>query len=85
MLEVRDSLQLAINYTQKVDIEKEEIEKLRIEFKNLCNGVTMTSTVFDKTMKRFNVEEFNPVGEKFDPNFHEAVATVVHKKGHPLK
>lgn len=76
LLEVRDSLQLAINYTQKVDIEKEEIEKLRIEFKNLCNGVTMTSTVFDKTMKRFNVEEFNPVGEKFDPNFHEAVAMI---------
>ena len=36
----------------------------------------MTSTVFDKTMKSFNVEEFNPIGEVFDPMLHEAMAAV---------
>lgn len=36
----------------------------------------MTSTEFDKTMKRFKVVEFIPKGEKFDPQFHEAVAMV---------
>ena len=27
----------------------------------------------DKTLKRFDVEQFEPLGEKFDPNLHEAV------------
>ena len=36
----------------------------------------MTSHVFDNTMKRFNVVEFHPQGEKFDPNFHEAIAMI---------
>lgn len=33
----------------------------------------MTSTVMDAVLKRFNVIQFNPKGEKFDPNWHEAV------------
>lgn len=36
----------------------------------------MTSTVMDSTLKRFNVLQFNPKGEKFDPNIHEAVFTM---------
>ena len=33
----------------------------------------MTIGVFDKTLKTFDVEQFEPLGEKFDPNLHEAV------------
>jgi len=32
----------------------------------------MTSDVMDKTLARFSVTQFNPEGEKFDPNIHEA-------------
>lgn len=77
LLTVRDDLQLALDHSQKFDVESEtDIDNCKEQFKNLREGVKMTSKVFDKTMKRFNVEEFKPVGEKFDPNLHEAVAMV---------
>jgi len=36
----------------------------------------MTSTVMDSILKRFHVVQFNPLGEKFNPNLHEAVFTL---------
>jgi molecular chaperone GrpE len=36
----------------------------------------LTSHVMDSTLKRFGVAQFNPKGEKFDPNIHEAIFTV---------
>ena len=76
LLDVRDDLQRAITYSGKFDTEVEDIEQWKEQFNNLFDGVKMTSTVFDKTMKRFGVEEYDPVGEKFNPNIHEAVAMV---------
>lgn len=32
----------------------------------------MTSGVMDKTLARFDVTQFDPTGEKFDPNIHDA-------------
>ena len=36
----------------------------------------MTSTVMDATLKRFGVTQFDPMGEKFNPNIHEAIYTI---------
>lgn len=36
----------------------------------------MTAKVMDKVLKRFDVVEFSPLGEKFDPNKHDAVCMV---------
>jgi molecular chaperone GrpE len=33
----------------------------------------MTSSVMDKVLNKFGVVQFDPKGEKFDPNKHEAV------------
>ena len=37
-------------------------------------------------MKRHNVEQVNPLGEKFDPNVHEAIfqATLNDKEHHEI-
>lgn len=40
----------------------------------------MTSTTMDKTLKTYGVVQLNPVGEKFNPNFHEAVFMVPESK-----
>ena len=34
----------------------------------------------DSTLKRFGVIQFDPKGEKFDPNIHEAVFTIPEHK-----
>ena len=36
----------------------------------------MTSNVMDKTLAKFDVKQFDPLGEKFDPNIHDAIYTI---------
>ena len=36
----------------------------------------MTAAVMDKVLARFNLEQYDPKGTKFDPKMHEAVFTV---------
>ena len=33
----------------------------------------MTTGVMDKVLKKFKVEQYDPMDEKFDPNVHDAV------------
>ena len=33
----------------------------------------MTTEVMDKVLKKFDVIQFDPIGEKFDPNIHDAI------------
>ena len=33
----------------------------------------MTSKVMDKVLSKFDVVQFDPIGEVFDPNIHDAV------------
>ena len=59
-------------------------------------GLELTVRQFVETLKNMGVEEINPVGEVFDPNIHEAIASVngpvaeptcseVYLKGYKLK
>jgi len=36
----------------------------------------MTAEVMDKVLLRFNLEQYDPKGNPFDPKMHEAVFTV---------
>ncbi|EGG08029.1 uncharacterized protein MELLADRAFT_85253 [Melampsora larici-populina 98AG31] len=40
---------------------------------DLWTGVSSTKTLLEKTLSRFGVTPFDPTGEKFDPNKHEAM------------
>lgn len=39
-------------------------------------GVEMTLNMFISTLNKFNVEQIDPVGTPFDPQFHEAMSMV---------
>jgi molecular chaperone GrpE len=43
---------------------------------DLYMGISLTRDELQKTLKRFGVEPFDPTGEKFDPNRHEAMYQV---------
>ncbi|HIF88886.1 MAG TPA: nucleotide exchange factor GrpE, partial [Candidatus Thioglobus sp.] len=40
---------------------------------HIVEGLEMTDKVFMSTLEKFGVETLNPVGEKFNPELHEAV------------
>ncbi|ERS96374.1 molecular chaperone GrpE [Sporothrix schenckii 1099-18] len=42
------------------------------DFVNLVDGLKMTETVLLQTLKKHGLERFNPNGDKFNPNEHEA-------------
>ena len=68
MLGVSDNLQRAI---QAVPIEKRT--EGSDEFKALIEGVEMTEREMLRGLESNGVKKFNPEGEKFDPNLHQAM------------
>lgn len=61
-LEVKDHLELALSHSQG-----------STDVKNLRDGVTLTLKQLDNFLKKHGVEEVQPLGEDFDPAFHEAI------------
>ncbi|ODV60108.1 mitochondrial nucleotide exchange factor MGE1 [Ascoidea rubescens DSM 1968] len=53
------------------------------EMKDFYDGVKMTSDIFDKTLAKYGLLKMDPVGEKFDPNKHEAVFEFVQPDKEP--
>lgn len=65
LLESLDNFGLALNSVKEESLANAEV-------KNLYDGVSMTRTVFEKTLSRHGIEKIDPLGETFDPNLHEA-------------
>lgn len=58
-----------INRATSVDVESEDATKL-------LEGIKLVERQFMDTLKNLGVEEIKAVGEKFDPNLHNAVMHV---------
>lgn len=71
MLGVNDNLRRAIEA-----VSQEKRETGSEEFKNLLEGVELTEKSMLSTMERHGVKLLEPEGEKFDPNFHQAMFEV---------
>ncbi|HXH04087.1 MAG TPA: nucleotide exchange factor GrpE [Candidatus Competibacteraceae bacterium] len=63
LLPVKDSLELGIAAAQ----DTVDVQKLR-------EGSELTLKMLAATIEKFGVKELNPLGEKFDPALHQAVA-----------
>ena len=63
LLAVRDSLEAALN------IETGTLESYK-------NGVEITIKQLSNVFEKFHIVELNPVGEKFDPNKHQAISSI---------
>ncbi|WP_289102844.1 nucleotide exchange factor GrpE [uncultured Marinobacter sp.] len=69
LLPVADSLEKAVESTEGHEDAGELVASIR-------EGVEMTLSLFMNSLKKFNVEQVNPVGEPFDPQQHEAMSMV---------
>ncbi|WP_297790772.1 nucleotide exchange factor GrpE [uncultured Marinobacter sp.] len=69
LLPVADSLEKAVESTEGQEASGELVASIR-------EGVEMTLNLFMNSLKKFNVEQLNPVGEPFDPQLHEAMSMV---------
>ncbi|KAG0040808.1 Mitochondrial matrix cochaperone [Podila clonocystis] len=69
LLDTADILAMAIK-----NVPEEEVAETstNAHLKNLHTGVSMTRDELLKTFKRYGVEPYDPMNEKFDPNLHQA-------------
>ncbi len=69
LLAVKDSLDAALA------VGNADVESYK-------NGVELTSKQLSQVFEKFNIAEVNPVGEKFDPNKHQAIS-MLENSGEP--
>lgn len=69
LLAVKDSLDAALK------IEATEVQSYK-------EGVELTAKQLASVFEKFNIAEINPVGEKFDPNKHQAIS-MLENSGEP--
>lgn len=62
LLGVRDSLEMGVAAGDSATVE------------TLLEGKTATLKLLESAMQRFGIEQIDPVGEPFDPDFHEAIS-----------
>ncbi len=62
LLAVRDSLEMGLAAADSASVE------------SLLDGSKATLKILGVTMQQFGIEEVDPAGEPFDPEFHEAIS-----------
>ena len=70
LVETVDNMDLALSAVPESSRTSDALEKK--ELVDLYNGIRMTETVLLNTLKKHGLEKVNPMGDKFDPNMHEA-------------
>lgn len=64
LLGVRDSLELGLNAARQEDADIASIRE----------GTELTLKMLTQAMQKCSIEEIDPVGEKFDPDLHQAMS-----------
>lgn len=73
----RDIIGVADNLARALDaIDAETRAAAEGTFKALLDGVELTSRELQKALQKHGVRPLDPKGEKFDPNFHQAMYEV---------
>ena len=67
LLSVKDSLEASLGSDN-------------VDNKILIDGVELTLKQLNAIFEKFNIVEINPIGEKFDPNEHQAMSMVESKE-----
>lgn len=77
----RDMLTVADNIARALESAPQDADGA---LKALVDGVALTERDLIKTLERHGVKKLEPVGQKFDPNFHQAMfeAPSEHPPGH---
>ena len=71
----RDLLSVADNMQRALDaLPEDEVEQAPDAVKGLVMGVRMTEKELMACFERNGVKRISPMGEKFDPNLHQAIA-----------
>lgn len=75
----KDLLESVDNFDRALSVVSEESRtdaENQKELVNLYDGIKMTQDIFERTLASHGLKKLHPLGEKFDPNVHEATFEV---------
>lgn len=72
LVDTVDNFDRALNMVAQDKLESEEKTEHQQELVNLYEGLKMTDNIMLQTLKKHGLERFDPEGEVFNPNEHEA-------------
>lgn len=75
-----DNLDRALSMVPEEKIKAAEKTEDQQDLANLHEGLKMTENILMNTLKKHGLERFDPVGEKFNPNEHEALFMDANQK-----
>ena len=79
----RDVLSIGDNLTRALDSVPQEARETNEALASLLDGVTMTQREFLTTIERHGIKRIEPMGVKFDHNFHQAMFEVEDADNEP--
>ncbi|MBK1735104.1 nucleotide exchange factor GrpE [Halorhodospira abdelmalekii] len=65
LLQVKDSLEMGVQAAEEQEADREK----------LLEGTQLTLKLLTQVFERFQIEPIDPQGERFNPEYHEAMAT----------
>eukprot|EP00871_Galdieria_phlegrea_P001654 jgi/Galph1/248/GphlegSOOS_G4937.1 len=77
LLDVADNLERAINNIPAEKLDPSKGDPIII---GLYEGVKATNDLLQKVFNRHGIERYDPMGEKFDPNYHQAMFEIEDKE-----
>lgn len=83
---IKDLIESVDNFDRALAVVPEAKRTDRENYKELADlydGFKMMQTIFEKTLAKHGLEKVVPMGEKFDPNVHEATFEVPHPEKEP--
>jgi molecular chaperone GrpE len=80
----RDLLSVADNMTRALEaMPEEQREKADDATRNLLAGIELTYRELMQVFERYNIRRVDPLGERFDPHFHQAMFEVPDPEAAP--
>lgn len=65
LLPVKDSVELGLNAADDTEVDAQKLRE----------GLELTLKLFNTASGKFGLQEVNPEGESFDPDYHQAMST----------
>ncbi len=65
LLPVKDSVELGLNAADDTEVDAQKLRE----------GLELTLKLFNTATGKFGLQEVNPEGESFDPDYHQAMST----------
>ncbi|CAI2378701.1 unnamed protein product [Moneuplotes crassus] len=76
VLTIKDTLEDSIADLDSHSLEKSSKSSPQEQYEAGISGLETSLKKFDEVMAKYHIEQFNPIGEKFDPQVHEAMMMV---------